>query len=941
LQQNYKRTMAKRSRLKHKKQQQSDSPPESNQPQKASQRIPLWQAFVLPVASILIFFLLLEGILALFGLKPVLHTKDPFVGFASNVPLFVPSKELNDGQRMVTAEYKSAYFNQQSFPLVKPSGTYRVFSLGGSTTYGRPYDDITSFSGWLRELLPAADKNKDWEVINAGGISYASYRVVKVMEELLNYQPDLFIIYTGHNEFLEERTYRKQRNIPPLIRSTASLLAHTRTWSAMNSALEFLGISPQNNKQDQNTLAVEVDAILDRSMGPDLYTRDDTLKEDILEHYRISLKRMVALARSVDAKVIFVTPASNLKDISPFKSEHTQNLDSVTIKQAEQMLIQATAAINQEKWNKALDLLDKAVALDPRHAGMLYYQGKVLLALSRYKEAKTALRLARDEDICPLRALTPIRRIVSDVAKESGVGLVDYIDILEKRMQSLEGHTIPGEEFFLDHVHPTIEGHKILAVSIIQTMIEQKLVKPGVDWGENVIEGISAKILERVDQEVQGEALTKLARVLLWAGKKENAARLSRQALDIAAEYPQVVVNAASTLASFYQRQGHLQLALQQLYSALENAPGAVELHMKLGQALVDRPFLQLDEAAASLLLVIRQKPENDVAHQLFGQAMVWRGRTKIAYNSLMEALRLNPNNKKAQEILAQIRPSLGEKPPDPQTYNIKLDAYPSLGPRKLIQLGRDKNGRSIPDGIEVEFHENGRVKRLLDFDQGKPIGPEIVWDKNGRVLSRVVYRQGKAIDLQLVLQQLYSAIEKTPGNIELHLKLGNTLLNPPFLQLDEAAANLLLVIQQKPKNDVANQLFGEAMARRARLRIAYKSLMEALRLNPNNKNAQNTLTQIRPLLEVIPSDSQPHTIKLDVYPSLGPRKLIQQGRDKKGRSIPDGIEVEFHENGRVKRLLDFDRGAPDGLEIAWDMDGRILSRVVYQKPSVHNNPGE
>ena len=50
---------------------------------------------------------------------------------------------------------------------------------------------------------------------------------------------------------------------------------------------------------------------------------------------------------------------------------------------------------------------------------MLYYQGKVLLALGRYKEAKTALRLARDEDICPLRALTPMRRIVSDVANES------------------------------------------------------------------------------------------------------------------------------------------------------------------------------------------------------------------------------------------------------------------------------------------------------------------------------------------------------------------------------------------------------------------------------------------------------------------------------------------------------------------------------------------
>jgi len=37
------------------------------------------------------------------------------------------------------------------------------------------------------ELLPEADKSKKWEVINAGGISYASYRVARVMEELLEF----------------------------------------------------------------------------------------------------------------------------------------------------------------------------------------------------------------------------------------------------------------------------------------------------------------------------------------------------------------------------------------------------------------------------------------------------------------------------------------------------------------------------------------------------------------------------------------------------------------------------------------------------------------------------------------------------------------------------------------------------------------------------------
>ncbi len=729
--------MTKSSRSARKKQQHPGSPSET------PRHIPLWQALGLPVAAILIFFLLLEGGLALFGVKPALQAEDPFVGFASNVPLFVPAPGPGGRQEMTTAPNKLNYFNKQSFQRLKAPGTYRIFCLGGSTTYGRPYDDKTSFSGWLRELLPVADASKKWEVINAGGISYASYRVAHLMEELVNYQPDLFVIYTGHNEFLEERTYSKVRDTSPLIRSTVSLLARTRTWSAMTTALKKLGIHPQAEKKDRDKLGVEVDAILDRSAGPSRYTRDDPLRENILEHYRISLERMVAMARSVGAKVIFVTPASNLKDCSPFKSEHTEGLNQAGQQRSEQLLTQAKEAIRQENWNEADNLLETAVALDPRHAELQYLRGQALLALGRFEEAGAALRLARDEDVCPLRALTPMRQIVTEVAKEQGVDVVDYVELLDQRMQSAKSYSIPGQEYFLDHVHPTIEGHKILAVALVQDMAERGLVQPGAEWGEKTIAAVTAKIEGGIDRETHGQALASLARVLLWAGKNDDAARLARQAMDTAGEFQQIAVDSASILTSVYQRQGELERSVQLLYSALEKAPGAIELRLKLGEALLKKPFLQLEESAANLLLVCQQMPQYNVAHQLFGLAMAKRGRPRIAYSSLMEALRLNPNNIKARNILNQIRPMLGGQSPSPQVPNILLDIYPSLAPRKLVQVRRDPSGRIVPDGIEVEFHENGRIKRFLDIDLGKPNGVEVIWDTDGRVLSRVVYREG------------------------------------------------------------------------------------------------------------------------------------------------------------------------------------------------------
>lgn len=736
--------MAKRVGSKSKKQHKPEDPPKLNSLPKKSQRTPLWQAVLLPVTAVIVFFLLFEGCLALFGLKPALQNEDPFVGFASNVPLFVPSKRSGGSQIMTTAPNKKNYFNKQEFTRIKSPGTYRIFCLGGSTTYGRPYDDSTSFAGWLRELLPAIDMVNKWEVINAGGISYASYRVAHLMEELINYQPDLFIIYTGHNEFLEERTYKQIREIPPAVRQIASLMARTRTWSAMKSSLQRLGITPRSSTEEPNRLAVEVNAILDKSIGMKNYTRDDLLKKNILEHYRLSLQRMVAIARSVNAQVIFVTPASNLKNCSPFKSEHTEDLDPRDRQRVEEILTKAQKDMQQNNLYAALQLLESAIKLDPRYAYLDYLSGKLLLALKRFKGAEIALRLARDEDICPLRALTPMPQIVIQVAKEQKVDVVDYVDLLKRRMYQITGHGIPGKEFFLDHVHPTIEGHKILAVALIKKMIEKKILQPESRLDNGIIASVDEKIRGRIDAGKHAFALANLARVFLWAKKTNDAERLANQAIEIAGDNGPAVINATSTLASIFSYKGSPQRALKQLYSAIEKFPGAVELRLKLGRILMETPFHEMEKAAANFLLVSKYMPENDSIHDLLGTVMAMRNRPRIAYSSLKLALRLNPNNKHARKTLEDIRPLLKEKNLKKEPANVVLDTYESSSaPHRAVQLRHNENNKQFRDGIEVEFYENGRLKRFLDIKHDKPDGLQITWDEEGQVLSRVIYRQG------------------------------------------------------------------------------------------------------------------------------------------------------------------------------------------------------
>ncbi|MHB8898104.1 MAG: hypothetical protein ACYC6Y_05105, partial [Thermoguttaceae bacterium] len=147
--------------------------------------------------------LVLEGLLWCFDPGTPVYDHDPFVGFRAVHPLFVLSP---DGRRYETAPSRLDFFRADSFDARKAPNEYRIFCLGGSTVQGSPFTIETSFTTFLELSLQAAEPERKWQVVNCGGISYASYRLVPILQEVLRYQPDLVILYTGQNEFLEDRT---------------------------------------------------------------------------------------------------------------------------------------------------------------------------------------------------------------------------------------------------------------------------------------------------------------------------------------------------------------------------------------------------------------------------------------------------------------------------------------------------------------------------------------------------------------------------------------------------------------------------------------------------------------------------------------------------------------------------------------------------------------
>ncbi|MCK5506825.1 MAG: O-GlcNAc transferase, partial [Thermodesulfovibrionia bacterium] len=118
-----------------------------------STSIPIWKKILFGIITFTVFFAGTELALTLIGVKPLMVTDDPFVGFAGDVPLFVEQVQPDGAVMYATAKNKKLLFNFQQFPKAKSENSFRIFCMGGSTTYGHPYFDDTSFCGWLREFL--------------------------------------------------------------------------------------------------------------------------------------------------------------------------------------------------------------------------------------------------------------------------------------------------------------------------------------------------------------------------------------------------------------------------------------------------------------------------------------------------------------------------------------------------------------------------------------------------------------------------------------------------------------------------------------------------------------------------------------------------------------------------------------------------------------------
>jgi hypothetical protein len=399
--------------------------------------------------------------------------------FSGTQPLFELSP---DGQHYTVAQNRRQFFAEDQFAAQKPDKGRRVFIFGGSTVQGRPFSIPTSFGTFLKISLQQAAPETQWEVVNCGGISYASYRLLPLMQECLEYQPDLFVVCMGHNEFLEFVTYNRIITAAPAVRQGRHWLDQWRCFQLLRSL--FVASPPgvqsagqQSNSPPAAMLPTEVDALLDYQGGFAEFRRAALHREAIVAAFQANLERMVQLSSGGGVPLLLMLPPSNFSDCPPFKSEFNSTTDLKTQQQVTENLQRARELMAQDV-SASLQLLQDTVRMDPAFAFTWYQLGQAQLLASQFDQAKQALQRARDEDVCPLRMTTDLQSVMLNVVQDCDLPFLNVQQFLEDQSR----HGILGDLVLVDHIHPSFGSHQKIAFRLVSMVSEILHVPLTSDW---------------------------------------------------------------------------------------------------------------------------------------------------------------------------------------------------------------------------------------------------------------------------------------------------------------------------------------------------------------------------------------------------------------------------------------------------------------------------
>lgn len=400
----------------------------------------------------LLLFLAGEGVLRLCGFggyDPVLRPAGPVAGGS-----LIIADQAGAISYFFANRSRPGYNDQYVFVDPKPTNVFRIFIVGESAAKGYPQPRNLASSAFLEKMLTDAWPERKVEVINLGTTAVASFPVLGMLTEALQFEPDLVIIHTGHNEFFGAYGVNSiSRGGPSIAR-----LKLTR-------AVRSLALVQALNRWLVSEEGLKGKSLMEIMAAQSYTAPDDPARTAAVDNLRANLSEMVRRCQAQGVPALVCTMPSNERDLFPVGEDRTDRLSGEAVEKFKTLLVAGETLVARDPQVAAAKLAE-AITLQPQHARAHFLSGRAFAALGQTNEAQREFAAACDLDSMPWRATSRQQAAIREAAALPGGQLCDLQTVF--RANSPGGNI--GWELMDDHVHPTLRGQALMAEAVVASL---------------------------------------------------------------------------------------------------------------------------------------------------------------------------------------------------------------------------------------------------------------------------------------------------------------------------------------------------------------------------------------------------------------------------------------------------------------------------------------
>lgn len=395
--------------------------------------------------------------------------------YGGNLALFIPQEEApglmrineNVGRRYFSASEVLPETSNDVFPVTKAANAYRIFFLGGSSTFGYPYAHNGSMSKMLGQRLTDYFPERKLEIINLGMPAISSFSLLDYAEEILEQQPDALVIYAGHNEFYGALGAGSTESLGAsrgfinfylkLQRIKIMLLLRDGVEKVKGLFASAISAPPESN------------TLMEQMVSNDAIPYGSATYHRAHEFFRANINEIILKAQQKKVRVLLSEIVSNVREQEPFVSLYEPTTDRAAYQKA---LAAARACENTGPLQIALARYDSLLQIDAQPAITHFRRARVLEALHEYEEARAAYQRARDLDGLRFRASSDLNKTLHELAQTHNVPLVPMV----RAFESESPHGLIGNNLMLEHLHPNLRGYFIMGRAFAESMQQHDFV---------------------------------------------------------------------------------------------------------------------------------------------------------------------------------------------------------------------------------------------------------------------------------------------------------------------------------------------------------------------------------------------------------------------------------------------------------------------------------